>query len=293
MTLTLVLTLLLSVLIGLSLGLLGGGGSILTVPILSYVAGLNPKEAITMSLFVVGLTSIVSATTHARKGHVKWRTGLLFGAAGMAGAFGGGQLGNLVPGKVLMIAFAAMMLATSVSMIKGRRQRPGANPTGELPVAKTLLVGGVVGLITGLVGAGGGFMIVPALVLLGGLSMSAAVGTSLLVISMNSLAGFAGHISSLELDWALTGAVSAAAVIGALVGASLAGRIHEVALRKGFGFFVLAMGTFVLIQELPSPVNLILGITAGATAAVAALCWFAIPTCPLRPKSSITLAVLP
>ena len=99
MTLTLVLTLLLSVLIGLSLGLLGGGGSILTVPILTYVAGINPKEAITMSLFVVGVTSIVSATTHARKGHVKWRTGLLFGAAGMAGAFGGGLVGNRFPGK--------------------------------------------------------------------------------------------------------------------------------------------------------------------------------------------------
>ncbi|WP_104111975.1 sulfite exporter TauE/SafE family protein [Arthrobacter sp. N199823] len=285
MTLTLVLTLVLSVLIGLSLGLLGGGGSILTVPILTYVAGLDPKEAITMSLFVVGVTSIVSATSHARKGNVKWRTGLVFGAAGVAGAFGGGLVGNLVPGKVLMMAFAAMMLATSASMIKGRRQHPGANTAGELPVAKHLLVGGVVGLITGLVGAGGGFMIVPAMVLLGGLPMSAAVGTSLLVISMNSLAGFAGHISTLELDWVLTGAVSAAAIIGALIGSSLAGRIHEVALRKGFGFFVLAMGSFVLIQELPSPANLILGITAVATAAVAALCWFVIPTCPLRHKS--------
>lgn len=282
MALTLVLTLLLSVLIGLSLGLLGGGGSILSVPILTYVAGLEPNEAITMSLFVVGVTSIVSAATHARKRRVKWRSGLLFGAAGMVGAFGGGLVGNLLPGTALMIAFASMMLATSVAMIRGRRERPGAGAAGELPVAKALSAGGVVGLMTGLVGAGGGFLIVPALVLLGGLPMVAAVGTSLLVISMNSLAGFAGHLTSLELDWALTGAVSAAALIGALIGARLAGRIPETALRKGFGFFVLAMGVFVLVQELPAPANLAVGIGAGTLASAAALCWFLLPSCPLR-----------
>ena len=117
MTLTLLLTLLLSVLIGLSLGLLGGGGSILTVPILTYVAGLPPKEAIAASLFVVGTTSAVSAISHARAGRVRWRTGLIFGAAGMVGAFGGGILGGYIPGTVLMIAFALMMLATAAAMI--------------------------------------------------------------------------------------------------------------------------------------------------------------------------------
>lgn len=288
MTLTLVLALLLSVLIGLSLGLLGGGGSILTVPILTYVAGLDPKEAITTSLFVVGVTSLVSVVTHARKKRVKWRTGLLFGVAGMVGAFVGGLAGNLIPGTVLMIAFAIMMLATSAAMIRGRRERPGAAARGELPMAKTLATGMAVGLLTGLVGAGGGFLIVPALVLLGGLPMTAAVGTSLLVITMNSLAGFTGHLTSLDLDWALTGGVSAAAIIGSLLGARLAGRIPETALRRGFGIFVLLMGIFVLVQELPSPVNLVVGLGAGLVAVLAALCWLTIPACPLRQSSTVS-----
>lgn len=286
MTLTLALTLLLSVLIGLSLGLLGGGGSILTVPILTYVAGLDPKEAITTSLFVVGVTSLVSVVTHARKKRVKWRTGLIFGAAGMIGALGGGLAGNLVSDTVLMIAFAIMMLATSAAMIRGRRERPETDARGELPMVKTLTAGMAVGLLTGLVGAGGGFLIVPALVLLGGLPMTAAVGTSLLVITMNSLAGFTGHLTSLDLDWVLTGGVSAAAIIGSLLGARLAGRIPETALRRGFGIFVLLMGIFVLVQELPSPVNLVVGLGAGLVAVLSTLCWLTIPACPLRKSSS-------
>ena len=285
MTLTLVLTLLFSVLIGLSLGLLGGGGSILTVPILTYVAGMNPKEAIAASLFVVGATSAVSAVTHARKKRVKWRTGLVFGAAGMAGAFGGGLLGGHIPGTILMIAFALMMVATSLAMIRGRKDRTTVAHDGELPVLKVILEGLVVGLVTGLVGAGGGFLVVPALALLGGLSMPVAVGTSLVVIAMKSFAGLGGYLTTVTLDWTLVGGVTAAAILGSFLGARLAGRIPEAALRKGFGFFVLAMGVFVLVQELPSPANLILGLAATAIAAAAALCWFAIPACPLRRKS--------
>lgn len=282
MTLTLVLTLLLSVLIGLSLGLLGGGGSILTVPILTYVAGMNPKEAIAASLFVVGATSAVSAVTHARKKRVKWRTGLVFGAAGMAGAFGGGLLGGHIPGTILMITFALMMVATSLAMIRGRKDHTTAAHDGELPALKVILEGLVVGLVTGLVGAGGGFLVVPALALLGGLSMPVAVGTSLVVIAMKSFAGLGGYLTTVTLDWALVGGVTAAAILGSFLGARLAGHIPETALRKGFGVFVLAMGVFVLVQELPSPANLVLGVSASATAAVAALCWFAIPACPLR-----------
>lgn len=250
MTVTLVAALLLSVLIGLSLGLLGGGGSILTVPILTYVAGMNPKEAIAASLFVVGVTSAVSAVTHARKGRVKWRTGLIFGAAGMAGAFGGGLLGGHIPGTILMIAFALMMVATSLAMIRGRRDVSAATHTNDLPVGKVLLEGLVVGLVTGLVGAGGGFLVVPALALLGGLSMPVAVGTSLVVITMKSFAGLGGYLTSVSLDWALVGGVTAAAILGSFIGARLAGRIPEAALRRGFGIFVLLMGVFVLVQEL-------------------------------------------
>lgn len=249
MTITLAATLLLSVLIGLSLGLLGGGGSILTVPILTYVAGMSPREAIASSLFVVGVTSAFSAIGHARKGRVKWRTGLLFGAAGMAGAFGGGLLGGRIPGTILMIAFALMMVATSAAMIRGRKKVTSASD-GELQVGKVIIEGLVVGLVTGLVGAGGGFLVVPALALLGGLSMPVAVGTSLVVIAMKSFAGLGGYLTTVTLNWPLIAAVTVAAVLGSLIGARLAGRIPEASLRRGFGIFVMVMGIFVLGQEL-------------------------------------------
>jgi uncharacterized protein len=286
MTLTLLLTLLLSVLIGLSLGLLGGGGSILTVPILTYVAGLDPKEAITASLFVVGVTSAFSAITHARHRRVKWRTGLVFGAAGMAGAFGGGLVGGYIPGTVLMIGFALMMVAASVAMIRGRRQGAVMTQGGDMPIPKVLAVGLVVGLVTGLVGAGGGFMIVPALALLGGLSMPVAVGTSLVVIALNSAAGLAGHLTTVSLDWVLVGAVTAAAIAGSVIGARLAGRISEAALRRGFGVFVLIMGVVVLVQELPGVAGLIVGALAALAVVAAAVCWFAVPSCPIRAAST-------
>ena len=282
MAIALTATLLLSVVIGLSLGLLGGGGSILTVPILTYVAGLDPKEAIAASLFVVGATSAVSAITHARNGRVKWRTGLVFGAAGMAGAFGGGLLGGHIPGTILMIAFALMMVATSIAMIRGRKNKTAATHNSELPVLKVILEGLVVGLVTGLVGAGGGFLVVPALALLGGLTMPVAVGTSLVVIALKSFAGLGGYLTTVSLDWGLVAAVTAAAIAGSIIGSRLAGRIPEAALRKGFGIFVLAMGVFVLVQELPEPANLILAITAAVLAVAALTCRYAIPACPLR-----------
>lgn len=283
MTFTLVLTLLLAVLIGVSLGLLGGGGSILTVPILTYVAGLPPKEAIAASLFVVGTTSAVGAISHARGGRVRWRTGLIFGAAGMVGAFGGGILGGYIPGTVLMIAFAMVTLAAAVAMIRGRKGLDiDQARAGALPVLKILVMGLLVGLISGLVGAGGGFLIVPALALLGGLPISAAVGTSLVVIAMNSFAGLAGHLTSVSLDWALVGAVTLAAILGSLLGSRLAGRIPENVLRQGFGVFVLVMGAFVLVQELPGIAGTIAGAAAVLLALTAAGCWFLLPSCPLR-----------
>jgi uncharacterized protein len=286
MTLTLVLVLALSVVIGLSLGVLGGGGSILTVPILVYVAGFEAKEAIAASLFVVGVTSAVSVLSHARGGRVMWRTGLIFGAAGMAGAFVGGLLGGHIPGQILLIAFAIMMVATSVAMLRGRKKKnnDGAAPVKhDLPLGRVLLDGAVVGLITGLVGAGGGFLVVPALALLGGLPMSVAVGTSLVVIAMKSFAGLAGYLTTVQLDWGITLSVTAAAIIGSLIGSKLAGRIPEAALRKAFGWFVLAMGTFVLTQQAPEDLRLIIVAAVAALAAAAAgICWFFVSSCPLR-----------
>lgn len=274
-----VVVLLLAVVVGVSLGLLGGGGSILTVPLLTYVAGFPPKEAIAASLLVVGVTSVTSMLAHARRGNVQWRTGLVFGAAGMAGAFAGGLVGGHIPGTILMIAFAAMMIATAAAMIRGRRGAPREHD-GTLKVGRTVVDGLVVGLVTGLVGAGGGFLVVPALVLLGGLPMSIAVGTSLLVIGMKSFAGLAGYLTSVSLEWGLVAAVTVAAVVGSLVGARLASRVPEAALRRGFGYFVLAMGVVVLVQELPGVGGLVVAAVAALVVTTAVVCRFARTRCP-------------
>jgi uncharacterized protein len=274
------LTVALAVLVGVSLGLLGGGGSILTVPLLAYVAGLDAKEAIATSLLVVGVTSAVGAVSHARAGRVQWRTGLLFGAAGMAGAYAGGLLARFVPGTALLIGFAVIMIATAVAMVRGRKDIEAGLPQ-SLPVTKIVLLGLTVGLVTGLVGAGGGFLVVPALALLGGLSMPVAVGTALVVIAMNSFAGLAGHLATAHIDWALAAAVTAAALIGALMGARLTAFVNPAVLRKAFGWFVLAMASVILGEE----VHPVLGVTAAGFTAAAGGITFACTRyahCPLR-----------
>lgn len=248
----LALTVALAAVIGISLGLLGAGGSILAVPLLVYVAGLPAKEAIATSLLVVGVTSAVAVLPHARAGRVRWRTGLIFGLAGMAGAYAGGRLAEFIPAGILLTAFALMMLATAAAMIRGRRDTENKPVPHQLPALRIIAEGVVVGLVTGLVGAGGGFLVVPALALLGGLPMPVAVGTSLVVIAMKSAAGLAGYLSSVSIHWGLAIAVAAAAVAGSLVGGRLAGRIPEAVLRKSFGWFVVAMGTFVLAQQVPA-----------------------------------------
>ena len=277
----------LSVVVGVSLGLLGGGGSILVVPLLTYLGGMEPREAIASSLFVVGVTSLVGLLQHARAGRVRWKTGLLFGAAGMVGAFGGGLVGGHIPGPVLMVAFALMMVATSTAMLRPRKAAGSsgeglASGPGSHPVWRILLDGLVVGAATGLVGAGGGFLVVPALVLLAGLPMSAAVGTSLLVIALKSFAGLGGYLTSVSLDWPVVLSVTAAAVLGSFGGVALSSRVPEQALRRGFGFFVLVMGVFVLAQELPAAAGVALVLVTVLAAAVAvAMCLFT-TRCPFR-----------
>lgn len=319
----------LSVLVGLSLGLLGGGGSILVVPLLTYLGGMEPREAIASSLFVVGVTSLVSLVQHARAGRVRWRTGLLFGAAGMVGAFGGGLLGGHIPGAVLMVAFALMMVATATAMLRPRKTAAGggaassatgggagtatvsgaaggtagtatggtagggADAAGAHPVWRILLDGLVVGAATGLVGAGGGFLVVPALVLLAGLPMSAAVGTSLLVIALKSFAGLGGYLTTVSLNWPVVLAVTAAAVVGSFGGVALSSRVPDQALRRGFGFFVLVMGVIVLAQELPTAAGVALVLVAVLAAAVAvAMCLFT-TRCPFRGPASDADAATP
>ena len=180
---------------------------------------------------------------------MRWRTGLFFGGAGMVGAFVGGKVGSLIPGAVLLVGFAIMMAVTAVAMIRGRKNVAPVTH-GDLPVVRVLIDGIVVGFVTGIVGAGGGFLVVPALALLGGLPMPVAVGTSLLVIAMKSFAGFAGYATSVPINWQVTLLVTAGAIVGAFVGSAAAGKVHPDRLRKGFGWFVLAMAVFILGQEL-------------------------------------------
>lgn len=178
-----------------------------------------------------------------------YRTGLTFATTAVAGAYSGGRVAGFIPGAWLLVAFSLMMLATAIAMIRGRRSGPRAR--GEVSTLGVLVYGIVVGFITGLVGAGGGFLVVPALTLLGGLSMGAAVGTSLLVITINSFAGLAGHLANVSLDWGLALAVTAAAIGGSIAGERIAGHIPHRALRQAFGYFVLATGIVFLVTQAP------------------------------------------
>jgi hypothetical protein len=240
--------LVLSVAIGISLGFFGGGGSILTVPLLVYVFGLDPKQAIATSLLVVAAASLTGVATHWRMGNVRWRTGIVFGAAGMLGAYLGGRAGAFVDGALLLVLFAALMLLTSVAMWRGRRA-PADGAGGEHSTPRLLAQGFAVGSFTGLVGAGGGFLIVPALALWAGLPMPSAIGTSLFVIVLNTLAGFGGYASHVDVSLALVGAVAGAAIAGSFIGARLALRVAPGSLRRAFAGFVLVMALFILVRE--------------------------------------------
>lgn len=245
----------LALLIGLSLGLLGGGGSILTVPMLVYVVGLEPKQAIATSLLVVLITSAVAFITHARAGRICVKVGILFGLAGMVGAYGGGRLSHYVPGTVLLLVFAMIMVFTAVAMIRGRGKIASDEEqvaSNEPALLKIVLDGVAVGAVTGLVGAGGGFLIVPALVLLGRMPMKSAVGTSLMVIVMNSFASFLGHAGHTPVNFKLALLITAFAVTGSLFGGYFSKRISETKLRRGFGFFVLSSALALLTKEVPA-----------------------------------------
>jgi len=237
----------LAVLIGLSLGLLGGGGSVLALPVLVYVMGIAPPTAIPMTLVMVGTVSLVGALPHIRRGQV------LFGLATMAGAYLGARLAALpfVTSTVQMTVFAGAMLVAAGLMI-GRSSRvegPYVPPLCRYCWLWLPTEGVLVGALTGLVGVGGGFAIVPALVLLAQVPMSKAIGTSLLIITANSLAGLAGYLGRVDLDWHLTVNFTFFAGIGTVAGAYLAQHIHPKHLQKGFGYFLLAIAVLVLWQN--------------------------------------------
>ena len=244
------LGLVLSLAIGLSLGLLGGGGSILTVPVLHYALGLGVHDAIGASLFVVGVTSSVALVPHARAGQVRWRTGLAFGTASMVTAFAGGRLGALLPGPILIAAFALIMIAAGIAMLARARAPQRLRAAEHVHLPRALAAGLGVGLVTGVLGAGGGFVIMPALTLLGGLAVREAVATSLLVIAMNTFAGLAGSAAHMHVDAGILAAVTALAIAGSLVGARIGRRLPAHHLQRAFGWFVIVVAAVILLREL-------------------------------------------
>jgi len=235
-----------ALLIGAALGLFGGGGSILTVPTLHYIFGIEAHAAIAGSLVIVGGTSLVTLIPHLRANRVRLDVGIPFGAASMVGAFVAGRISHRIPAGILLAGFALIMVLAGAAML---RPRPAARSGGSK--IRLILQGLAVGAVSGLVGAGGGFLIVPALVVLVGLPMIEAVATSLLVITLSSAVAFAATISSVTLDVPVVGGVLALALIGGAIGSRLASRVSPVHLRRGFGALVLVMAAVILSAELP------------------------------------------
>ena len=244
-------------LIGISLGALGGGGSILTVPALVYLLGQSAHRAVTASLLVVGIAAVTGAIAHARSGRVELRAGAIFGGLGIAGSYAGSLASAAVPADVLLAGFGVLMLAVAAVMIIRRGdQGPARGGVPARGARHTILVAAAatgVGLVTGFFGVGGGFVVVPVLVLVLGFDMPTAAGTSLVVIAVNSaaaLAARAGH-GGLALNWPLLGAFTAAAMIGALAGSGLAGRADPRRLSAAFTVLIVIVAGYTLTRSLP------------------------------------------
>jgi uncharacterized membrane protein YfcA len=250
------LTLSLSIIIGLLLGLLGGGGSILTVPMLVYLLKVEPKTAIATAFVVIGSSSLVALIPHAKRAAVCWKSGLSFGLAGMLGAFSGGRLATHFPNEALMTLFGVISLIIGILMIRGMKAQASTSAITirvcplKLPFLRLLFDGFAVGCLTGMVGVGGGFMIVPALTLLVGLPMQGAIGTSLLIIAMNALAGLIGFSQNMTLDTELTLIITSGCLIGSLLGGYLSSYVNPQLLKRSFGGLVILVACYVLAQTL-------------------------------------------
>jgi len=242
------LELFLGVLIGTLLGLLGGGGSILTVPALVYLLGQSPHAAVTASLVIVGSNSVFGAVLYTRRGAPDWRVALTFGGAGMVAAYLTANLSKQLSSQTMMLAFAGLMLLVGALMIFRRTgDSEGHEPGGLLTVLSS---GIVVGALTGFLGVGGGFLIVPALVMLVGLPMRQAVGTSLIVIAMNSFAGLMGHLDGAVLNLGLIGVFAGAGFIGIFAGSWLNRRLPTELLKYAFAVFIIGLALVLLVDNL-------------------------------------------
>ena len=249
---TTLLSLLFGALIGLTLGMIGGGGSILTVPILVYAIGQPVQQATTTALAIVGMGALVGMVGHARAHRVNLRTGLAFGLAGIGGAFVGSWFNARVPGRILLIAFAGIMLVAAVAMLRRRMPASGnaaAIDGNGIAWGKVLASGTAVGLMTGFFGVGGGFVIVPALVLVLGLPMRTAVGTSLLIIAMNALWGLLAHLRYGGMDLAVVALFVIGGVGGAWAGVHLAGRVSQRRLTQGFAALITFVACYMLMRS--------------------------------------------
>ena len=253
-----------SLIIGISLGLIGGGGSILTIPVMVYLFGVQPLLATSYSLFVVGITSLFGAATNYRKGLVNVKMAALFGLSSILTVFLTRKL--IIPAikgfsfslagltitepMITMVLFALLMIAAAFSMIGSKRKSEVGNRVPKkINFFRLLVYGVVIGFITGLLGAGGGFLLIPTLVVVLGLPMKEAVGTSLLIIALNSLIGFAGDLGHFLIVWPLLLRVTIIAIVGILIGGQLSKKFEAESLKKGFGWFVLLMGIYIIAKE--------------------------------------------
>lgn len=250
--------------IGLVMGLIGGGGSILSVPIFVYLFAFNPILATSYSLFMVGVSSSFGAFKNYKNNNINFKIAFLFAIPAFVviyltrryflpqvpdQLFAIGSF-TFTKGLAIMLLFAVVMLYSAILMLKGRKEvvEVDGNPSYNIP--KIIFQAAIIGFFTGLIGAGGGFVIVPALIVLGNLTMKQAIGTSLFIISINSLIGFTGDFGHLVIDWPFLLSFTAIAVVGILIGTSLANRVEGNKLKKGFGWFVLVMGIFIILKEL-------------------------------------------
>lgn len=239
-----------AILIGLALGTLGGGGSILTVPVLVYALGYDPKLSIAMSLPIVGTAALVGVVSHWRAGNVRLQTAAIFGSVAMVGSYTGARASQLLTGRVQLLILGVVMVAASVSMLRSAAGNdPHEDATAPAHPVLMLSVGFGVGILTGVIGIGGGFLIVPALVILGKVPMKSAVGTSLLVIAMNSLSGYLGHHGEGAVPWDFVVRFTAVAIVGIVAGTALVTHIPTRQLKRAFAFLLIVIGVLVLWQN--------------------------------------------